>query len=467
MKRNGGEVLPNNGNTSKMKQSRCSSVAEDEEKKAKETNTHHDNPKDDTSSAKSSRFLVVRGIRYVRPYMKEQQYSLRITNIGKTVAVVLAEAFHRRTNQLEDTISYMKREIESGRVQLERHRKSREDNGPFAKFEVLRDPDRITEKGDRFKLLQHCHERCTIYRGPLKTIYVTPDEQGSFRAVFKPAGLPVVDENGGYGTVEGLLEGEDYRIGHRLDRPVSGILLLAKGRGRTGRLIKALAPESKQTQGVLKAYVARVKGEMGTEPRELKVKLSWDNRIKKAFIDEERGRETVTRVSRMSYDTQRGESVVRVELGSGARHQIRAVLSSSLNLPILGDVAYGGEPYLHNDADDDDKVGVVDGMEQWQPREDQTNQKELLLYADDEQDSLLKMLHHERMDWCDKCRWQVAETESGGTERGTDRLADYICLLSYQYRIPSLGIDVCVPDEMMPSWCRSAIGNAALRSQLE
>jgi 23S rRNA-/tRNA-specific pseudouridylate synthase len=414
--------------------------------------------------SKKSRFVLVRGIRYVRPYLTEMPYSVRLPNVGKTVAVVLAEAFHRRSNpSLSDTISYYSREIESGRVQLRRHKTSRDDEGLFCKFAVLLDPNRIAAKSDQFKILRHVHERCTIDRGPLQTIYMSPDEHGSYRAVLKPAGLPVVnDDVGGHGTVMGLLEGENYRPGHRLDQPVSGILLLAKGKGRASRLMQALAPACKQKEGgggVLKAYVARVQGEMGTEPVEIKVKLHWDNRVKKACVSETEGRETFTKVTRIRFDAPRGESLVRVELGSGARHQIRAVLASCLNLPIVGDVAYGGKPYIYKDDNHYDshvkpEEGIIGDKKQCQPKGLPPDDTELRLYADDEQGHLLDMLQQEQVDWCDKCRWQVAETTSGGTVRGTERLADYVCLLSYHYRIPSLGIDVRVPDEFMPSWAK-------------
>lgn len=451
-----------NNDNHNMSKRPCSSLEEEETRQGRPPQQQQINEAD----RKKSRFVVVRGIRYVRPYLTEMIYSVRLPNVGKTAAVVLAEAFHRRSNpSLSDTISYYSREIEAGRVQLRRHKTSREDEGPFCKFSVLLDPNRIAAKGDRFKILQHVHERCTIDRGPLQTIYMSPDERGSYRAVLKPAGLPVVnDDVGGHGTVEGLLEGENYKAGHRLDQPVSGILLLAKGKRRASRLMQALAPASKQKEGgggVLKAYIARVQGEMGTEPIELKVKLCWDNRVKKACVNETEGRETFTKVTRIRFDASQGESLVRIELGSGARHQIRAVLSSCLNLPIVGDVAYGGKPYIYegNNHCCDNNVnaaeeGIIGDNKQRQPKGHPPDDTELRLYADDEQGRLLDMLQQEQVDWCDKCRWQVAETTSGGTVRGTERLADYVCLLSYHYRIPSLGIDVRVPDELMPSWAK-------------
>jgi hypothetical protein len=48
----------------------------------------------------------------------------------------------------------------------------------------------------------------------------------------QPAGVPVVDEEGGVGTVGGLMGG--FRCGHRLDVCVSGVLIMAKGSGTQG-----------------------------------------------------------------------------------------------------------------------------------------------------------------------------------------------------------------------------------------
>jgi 23S rRNA-/tRNA-specific pseudouridylate synthase len=304
-------------------------------------------------------------------------------------------------------------------------------------------------------------------------IWNSSDTEGSYRAIFKPAGLPVINDEGDcHGCVSGLVKRRDetYELGHRLDLPVSGVLLLAKGGKRALRLIKALGPEEKEQGKVLKAYLARVRvavqegsGDIGggaqclddadwQNMKEIRVKLRWDNRAKKASVVDSSsdGRNTITRVQKLKWDASKGEGLLRVELVTGARQQVRAVLAN-MGLPIIGDTKYGGGPMF------------VPTPKQTQPpptsaadlKEDQVQQSELRLYADDEKGCLLEMLRREKVDWCDKCRWQMEEASKGGTRQGADSLADSICLLSYHYRIPNLGIDVQLPDDMLPDWARS------------
>ncbi|KAL3924496.1 MAG: hypothetical protein SGILL_001007, partial [Bacillariaceae sp.] len=412
-----------------------------------------------------SRFVIVHGIRYVRPYLHDQVYSVRMHHADKQtpIAEVLADAFGRTSNSFEESLHYFQQEVKHGRVQWKRNKRSREDDEPL--FETVLDPDLPTRRNDILKIQRHVHERC-IVGAPLITVpcragadihnYTTcnNEEDDCYRAIFKPAGIPVVGNEGTcYGSVTGILQdsGEgDYRLGHRIDLPVSGILLLGKGPRRGKRIIQALSPSMKQTtEGFVKAYLARVKGGKDIVAKEegkieVKCKLQWDNRQKKALVvddnhvhykgedksnkDDGKGkkaRDTITYVQGLKYDPNTNTSLVRVELVTGARQQVRAVLAS-LGIPIIGDTIYGGGDF--------------------------PQKEEYVLFRDDLQHSLLNMLQEEQKEWCDKCRWQMEEVKHGGTERGTEQLGQQICLLSYHYRIPSLGIDARVPNDLMPEW---------------
>ena len=412
---------------------------------------------------KPPRFLVVNGIRYTRPYLHDQTYSVRKEQADQrmTVAEVLARAFGRESNAWEDSLQHFRNEIVQGRVWWKRNKSKRGDDEP--RFATLVDPDEATRRNDMLRIQRHVHERCMV-GAELVRVPCYNSDKGSrdddYIAVFKPAGIPVVGSEGAcYGSVAGILQettGQDYRLGHRIDLPVSGILLLGKGPSRGKQIVQALSPTSKQTsEGFVKAYLARVKGGKNAfgnsdgegERMEIKCKLQWDNRQKKAIVVEDENaddrsdeatkhkskksvKDTVTYVQRLQYDPTSDSSLVRVELLTGARQQIRGVLAS-LGTPILGDATYNG--------------GAFPSQEQ---------NEAFTLFRDDEQGSLLTMLEEDQKLWCDKCRWQIKEVKKGGTKRGTEQLGQRICLLSYHYRIPSLGIDARVPDDLMPEWAK-------------
>jgi 23S rRNA pseudouridine1911/1915/1917 synthase len=411
----------------------------------------------DASIVTKSRFLVVHGVRYVRPYLHDQLYSVRMHHADErlTLAQVLAHAFGRESNDWDDSVEHFRNEITQGRVQWRRNRRLHPDDPEPHRFVTVSDPVRTTRRNDVLRLRRHVHERCLVGADLVQVPCYGDsgrEDDDSYMAVFKPAGVPVVGNDGTcHGSVTGIMsEKGDYRLGHRIDLPVCGILLLGKGPSGGRRIVQALSPSQKQRQeGFVKAYLARVMGGKHVFDKdkrmEIKCKLQWDNRQKRAVVvsdEDEDGRseeakkhktkktskDTVTFVQGLEYDASTDTSLVRVELVTGARQQVRAVLAS-LGTPILGDTTYNGGAFP-------------------------SQQQEFILFRDDEQQSLLKMLEDEKKDWCDKCRWQMEEVKKGGTKRGTEQLGHQICLLSYHYRVPSLGIDAKVPDELMPEWTR-------------
>lgn len=162
--------------------------------------------------------------------------------------------------------------------------------------------------------------------------------------VCKPAGLLVQGDSTGDETL--LEQAKAYlkeRFGkpgnvflglvHRLDRPVSGVLLLA-------RTSKAAARISEQfrTGNAGKVYLAIVEGEVPLEGE-------WVDRIVRAgptsrIAKEREGQEARLSFRRLQYKN--GFSQVEVALHTGRHHQIRLQFASR-GYPLLGDFRYGSK----------------------------------------------------------------------------------------------------------------------------
>ena len=123
---------------------------------------------------------------------------------------------------------------------------------------------------------------------------------------------------------------------HRIDRPVSGLVIFAKTSKALERLNRMLR-EGK----IHKTYWALVEGKPEKESDTLRNFLKSDSRINKTFItsaDDPEGKESV-----LNYRTvAQGEryTLLDVELLTGRKHQIRAQLSG-MGHPIKGDLKYG------------------------------------------------------------------------------------------------------------------------------
>jgi len=139
--------------------------------------------------------------------------------------------------------------------------------------------------------------------------------------VDKPSGVPSQGTRGGEpGVFELLAPRFDYlALHHRLDRPASGLLLLAVHRKANRGLAEAF-----RTHAARRTYLAVVDGEAHDG--------LWERPLD--------GRPALTEVRVLG----RGAGATAVELGlhTGRTHQIRrhAALEGS---PVLGDRRYGGE----------------------------------------------------------------------------------------------------------------------------
>jgi 23S rRNA pseudouridine1911/1915/1917 synthase len=172
-------------------------------------------------------------------------------------------------------------------------------------------------------------------------------EDNHILAIAKPPGLLTQGVPAGVPTLEAMAKAylkEKYHkpgnvylgIPHRLDRPVSGVVLFARNSKAAGRLA-----EQFEKRQVRKIYWALVAGRV--EPAE----GAWDDWLRK-LPDEARaelaaeGSEGAKR-ARLRYQCLRASadwSHLEVVLETGRMHQIR-VQAASRGHPVLGDALYG------------------------------------------------------------------------------------------------------------------------------
>ncbi len=163
-------------------------------------------------------------------------------------------------------------------------------------------------------------------------------------AFVKPCGLlsaPSETESECVGTV--LCREQNYKelfLVHRLDRNVSGAMIMAKNKAAAGKL-SALVSE----RSFAKEYLAVVHGVPSEECGVFEDLLFKDSRLNKTFVVDKirKGVKDASLEYRLlaSADTEDGVlSLVRIKLHTGRTHQIR-VQFSSRGMPLFGDGKYG------------------------------------------------------------------------------------------------------------------------------
>ncbi len=157
----------------------------------------------------------------------------------------------------------------------------------------------------------------------------------------KPAGVLSTDEAGGLPSLLRETLGEkdlDLRTVHRLDRAVSGLMVLACGQ----KAASALSREIREG-GFEKRYLAVVHGAC-PDRGELRDLLRRDKARKMTFVADGPGKDVQEAV--LDYDTLgrgAGMSLVKIRLHTGRTHQIR-VQFASRGFPLYGERKYCAEP---------------------------------------------------------------------------------------------------------------------------
>ena len=168
----------------------------------------------------------------------------------------------------------------------------------------------------------------------MELIYVDED----ILVCLKPARVLTTDEPGGVPDLAREALGDpkaDVRTVHRLDRVVSGLMVLA----RNGKAASELSRQIRDNE-FEKEYMAVVHGMPDTQTGTLRDLLGRDKARKMTFVASEPAKGVQEAVLDYSLlNTAENMSRVRIRLHTGRTHQIR-VQFASRNLPLVGERKY-------------------------------------------------------------------------------------------------------------------------------
>ena len=160
-------------------------------------------------------------------------------------------------------------------------------------------------------------------------------------------------------AVRNYLGGNYVGLVHRLDQPVSGLLVFAKTPEAAAKLSRQV-----QTSDMGKSYLATVEGKLdaAASPVILSDYLIKDAKKKMALVVEEHTKDANGKEAKqarlsyevLSYDPLTDTTELKIDLLTGRFHQIRAQLSH-LGHPILRDVKYGAK----KPADPEGSAGIA------------------------------------------------------------------------------------------------------------
>jgi len=176
---------------------------------------------------------------------------------------------------------------------------------------------------------------------PLQILF----EDNHLLAVLKPGGLLVQGdisrEPSLMDMVKDYIKKKYHKPGevflglvHRLDRPVSGVVLFAKTSKSAARL-----SEQWRQRNITKIYWALVHGKMARDAGRLISHLK-KRRQRVSLTDEVQKGAQEAVLSYRTFFVRGGVSLLEVNLLTGRKHQIRAQLAAE-GCPIVGDVKYG------------------------------------------------------------------------------------------------------------------------------
>lgn len=152
----------------------------------------------------------------------------------------------------------------------------------------------------------------------------------------KPPRVLSTDEPGGMPELlRAVLGTEDIRTVHRLDRVVSGLMVLARNAQAASNLSEQI--RSGQFE---KEYLAVVHGTPDTDAGELRDLLLRNKQERKTYVVDTPAKGVQEAILRYrTVDAVGGMTKVSIELITGRTHQIRAQFSSR-GLPLVGDRKY-------------------------------------------------------------------------------------------------------------------------------
>ncbi|MBR3274505.1 MAG: RluA family pseudouridine synthase [Clostridia bacterium] len=172
-------------------------------------------------------------------------------------------------------------------------------------------------------------------------------EDNHLLAVVKPPNLPVQADSSGDDDLLSIMKGyigNKYQkpgnvylgLVHRLDRPVGGVMVLARTSKAAARLSAAFAAHE-QDKRYLAVVQGTMPGEMALEDALLKDGRTGMVRV----VSPETPGAKIARLSTSPLSAREGLTLVEVTLYTGRAHQIR-VQHAHAGFPLWGDARYGG-----------------------------------------------------------------------------------------------------------------------------
>ncbi|EYU43033.1 hypothetical protein ABFS82_04G122600 [Erythranthe guttata] len=257
------------------------------------------------------------GIRYVKPYYFEFISHAKNRWAGKTIVDLFADEFKGRPRD------YYVSAVKSGRIQVD---------GQIVPVSY------IVRSSQKISHFLHRHEP-PVMAMDVQILHTEPD----VLTVYKPASVPV-HPCGQYrkNTVVGILEAEHdlapiFPI-HRLDRLVSGLLILARSASKADIFRQQI-----ESGEIKKQYIAKVVGVFPENEQVANVNINYNAREGKSTVEIEngsKGKVACTKFTRIS--TNGTQSIVLCEPITGRTHQIRVHLQF-LGHPIANDLLYLSE----------------------------------------------------------------------------------------------------------------------------
>ncbi|MBU6352759.1 MAG: RluA family pseudouridine synthase [Actinomycetales bacterium] len=209
--------------------------------------------------------------------------------------------------------------------------------------------DRV-KAGDRIIItLPAPFDPLELHETPIADLEIVHDDQDVV-VINKPVGVAVHPSPGWTGaTVLGGLMAKGIRIStsgaqerqgivQRLDVGTSGLMVIAKNENSYNKL-----KDQFRSRTVAKVYHALLQGHMDPPEGTIDAPIGRHPKEDYRFAVVGDGKPSITHYSLIEYFA--GASLVRVELETGRTHQIR-VHFTALRHPLVGDLAYGGDPVL-------------------------------------------------------------------------------------------------------------------------
>ncbi|XP_057423384.1 RNA pseudouridine synthase 7 [Lotus japonicus] len=262
-------------------------------------------------------YIFRNGFRFVRPYYFEFIAHVKNRWAGKTIVDLFAEEFKGRPYE------YYVSAVKCGRIQVD---------GEMVPVSY------VVKSSQKISHFLHRHEP-PVMAGGVSILQNEPD----VLTVCKPASVPV-HPCGQYrkNTVVGILQAEHglaplFPI-HRLDRLVSGLLILARNATKADNFRQQI-----EAGLVQKQYIAKVIGEFPKDELIVDANIDYNAREGRSTAEAResaKGKTASTKFTRIS--TNGTQSIVLCEPVTGRTHQIRVHLQYSGH-PIANDMLYISE----------------------------------------------------------------------------------------------------------------------------